>query len=124
MAQVAITINDQPYKIACDDGQESHLLDLADYVGKRVDQLAAAVGDVGESRLLVMTCLLIADELSDAFREVEALRAGTAGGGVAPAPKDPSSAVEKGADGVPVDVATLDFWAGRIEKIARRIEQS
>lgn len=117
MAQVAITINDQPYKIACDDGQESHLLDLADYVGKRVDQLAAAVGDVGESRLLVMTCLLIADELSDAFREIEDLRAGTAS-------KDPSPTDGKGDGGVPIDAATLDFLVGRIEKIAQRIEQS
>lgn len=115
MAEVAITVNNQPYKIACDDGQESHLLDLAEYVGKRVDQLAAAVGDVGDRRLLVMTCLLIADELSDAFRENETLRAA-----VEAAP----GAGGQGGRNDSLDAATLGMWAERIEKIAQSFERS
>lgn len=66
MAQVEIRINNRPYRISCDDGQEDHLTSLAELVDKRVQQLVASVGQLGEERLLVMASLLIADELSEA----------------------------------------------------------
>ena len=68
MAQVDVAINGKSYKIACDDGQEDHLLELASSVDQRVRQLASSVGQVGDARLLVMACLLISDELSEAPR--------------------------------------------------------
>jgi cell division protein ZapA len=71
MAQVEVTINGRDYRIACDDGQEDHLSSLAAYVDRRVSELVAAVGQVGESRLLVMVSLLIADELSETFSKLE-----------------------------------------------------
>ena len=64
MAQVDVTINDRSYRIACDDGQDVHVTQLADYVDRRVQELVSAVGQVGDARLLVMASLLIADELS------------------------------------------------------------
>jgi len=70
MGQVSITINDRDYSFACDDGQEAHLSRLADYVDKRIDELVASVGQVGNERLLVMVSLLVADELSDAYAEM------------------------------------------------------
>ena len=60
--------------MACDDGQEEHLLALSHQVGSRVEELANSVGQVGDARLLVMTSLLIADELSDLRAEVDELR--------------------------------------------------
>ena len=52
-----------------------HLTRLAQYVDNRVGELVAAVGRrVGDNRLLVMASLLIADELSDAYGELETLR--------------------------------------------------
>ncbi len=74
MAQITVSINDRKYDIACDDGQEAHLKRLSEYVDKRVGELVAAVGQVGESRLLVMASLLLADELSDAYDENENLK--------------------------------------------------
>ena len=71
MAQIDVTINGRSYPIACDDGQEDHLRDLAKYVDKRVQELIAALGQVGDLRLLVMASLLIADELSEAFAAIE-----------------------------------------------------
>jgi cell division protein ZapA len=65
MAQVNITINNRDYQVACDDGQEAHLTRLGSYVDKRLNELIAAVGQVGEARLLVMVSLLLTDELSD-----------------------------------------------------------
>ena len=68
MAQVDVAINGKSYKIACDDGQENHLLELASNVDQRVQQLVSSVGQLGDARLLVMACLLISDELSEAQR--------------------------------------------------------
>ena len=68
MAQVDLAINGKSYKIACDDGQEDHLLELASNVDQRVQQLVSSVGQLGDARLLVMACLLISDELSEAPR--------------------------------------------------------
>ncbi|HUC62484.1 MAG TPA: cell division protein ZapA, partial [Alphaproteobacteria bacterium] len=47
MAQVTVTINNRGYQIACDDGQEQHLVKLAGYVDKRVGELTAAMGQIG-----------------------------------------------------------------------------
>ena len=66
MAQVSLTINGRQYEVTCDDGQEPHLVDLAQLVEARVRGLVAAVGQVGEARLLMMASLLIADDLKAA----------------------------------------------------------
>ncbi len=67
MAQLDVTINGRNYRVACDDGQEDHLRQLAEYVDRQVMELADTVGQVGEARLLVMASLLIADDLSESF---------------------------------------------------------
>lgn len=74
MPQVAISVNGRSYQIACDDGQEAHVLRLGKYVDNRVKELVAAVGQVGDARVLVMVSLLLADELSDAYSELESAR--------------------------------------------------
>lgn len=84
MAQVTITINGRPYQIGCEDGQERHLLGLANYVDGRMRELSTSVGQVGEARLLVMMSLLIADELAEASSRLEAFEA-AAGPGAAKA---------------------------------------
>jgi len=71
MALVNITLNKREYQVACDDGQEAHLMRLGRYVDKRLNELIAAVGQVGEARLLVMVSLLLTDELSDLYKNKE-----------------------------------------------------
>ena len=72
MAQVDVAINGRNYRVACDDGQEEHLRQLAEYVDQRVMELVESVGQIGEARLVVMASLLIADELSESFASLEA----------------------------------------------------
>ncbi len=79
MAQVKIKINGRSYEIACDDGQEEHVMRLGKYVDKKVSELAGQVGQVGDARLLVMASLMITDELSEAYGELEDIREGKAG---------------------------------------------
>jgi len=65
VAQVDIQINGKVYRIACEDGQEPRLRDLAVMVDAHVKDLVTQVGQVGDTRLLVMASLLVADELMD-----------------------------------------------------------
>lgn len=65
MAQVDIQINGKAYRIACEDGQEPRLRDLALMVDAHVKDLVGQVGQVGDTRLMVMASLLVADELMD-----------------------------------------------------------
>ncbi len=71
MPQVDVNINGRRYQIACDEGQEEHLSQLAEYVDKRVQELGGAVGQVGDARLVVMTGLLVADSLTEAYYAIE-----------------------------------------------------
>lgn len=111
MAQVTVTINDRRYNIACDDGQEAHLARLGAYVDRRVSELVAAVGQIGDAKLLVMVSLLVADELSDAYAEMETLKSGGKGAAAAAA-----------ADGRLSE--TLEKLSQRIESIAESLEQA
>jgi cell division protein ZapA len=61
MPLVSVTVNDRPYTIACDEGEEDHLRELAAHVDAKVQGLIDSVGQAGEQRLLLMAALLIAD---------------------------------------------------------------
>lgn len=74
MGEVAVTIGGRRYPVSCDDGQEEHVAKLAAYVDRRAQELAESVGRVGEVRLLLMACLVIADELADAYDELDRLQ--------------------------------------------------
>ena len=108
MAQVNITINNRKYPVACDDGQEAHLTRLGNYVDKRLNELIAAVGQVGEARLLVMVSLLLTDELSDLYSEKE-----QNSGSATPSARDGEEACE-----------AIEKLAERIENIAASFEQA
>ena len=74
MAQVDVSVNGQSYRIACEDGQEDRLVDLAAMVDEKVIGLVNQIGQVGSNRLLVMAALIIADELVDLKNEVGSLQ--------------------------------------------------
>jgi|ETN01SMinimDraft_4_1059930.scaffolds.fasta_scaffold384461_1 cell division protein ZapA len=74
MGQVAITVNDHSFTVACDDGQEGHVTELAQYIDGHVSELSSSVGQVGDARLLLMAGLLVADELSEMVNRVDTLQ--------------------------------------------------
>ena len=65
MAQAAITVNGRQYKIACEDGEENRLLDLGKLINEKAKMLISALGQINECQLLVMVCVLLADELKE-----------------------------------------------------------
>lgn len=74
MGQVNVTVNQRSYTVACGDGEEPHLIELAKHLDKRVSELTEAVGQVGDARLLLMAGLLICDDLSDALDKLKELK--------------------------------------------------
>lgn len=72
MALVNVMVNQRAYTIACDDGEEEHLRDLAKHVDSKVRELLETVGQVGDGRLLLMAALLITDDYFDAATRLEA----------------------------------------------------
>ncbi len=75
MGQVNVSINDRSYTVACGDGEEDHLRELARYLDGHVSDLAKTVGQVGDARLLLLAGLLVADEYADTLKRLEALTA-------------------------------------------------
>ena len=65
MAQVTIEINGKPYAVGCEDGQESHLRSIATLIDAKVREVAPGAGQVGETRMMLLGALLIADELGE-----------------------------------------------------------
>ncbi len=65
MAQVTIRINGYAYTVGCEDGQETHLEQMAADIEQRITSIKAIGGQSGEARLLMLAALLLADELHD-----------------------------------------------------------
>ena len=115
MANVNIKFNGKEFLLSCDDGQEEHLKRLAAYIDKRALEIAETVGQVGESRLLVMASLLIADELSESYDEMQRLQV---------AAKNSEEEIRKETrEALEVKIAPIiESLAKRIENIAAGLE--
>jgi cell division protein ZapA len=73
MSHVNVTINGRQYRMACEEGQETRLLRLAESLELRVENLRGKFGEIGDARLTVMAALTVADELVDASQRIRAL---------------------------------------------------
>lgn len=106
MARVTVTVNGYAYDLTCDDGEEGHVRALARSVDERIAGLVAAIGQAGESRLLLLASLLITHELLEARKSAS-----------------PSSAARS----IDEDRIVLDELAtliNRMEAIAARLEEA
>ena len=122
MAQVDITVNGRSYSVACDDGQEDHLHELAAYLDKRVRELAASMGQLGDARLLLMAGLLVSDELSECFQEIKSLRAEL--DALSQAPAQAAAAPETNPVDDERDVELLESLAARLETVAEKLSDA
>lgn len=66
MAHVSVTIAGRVYRMACADGEEAHLEELARQVDDRIAELRAGFGEIGDQRLTVMSAVTFADALHEA----------------------------------------------------------
>ena len=73
MSHVNVTINGRQYRMACEEGQETRLLKLAESMESRVAALRGKFGEIGDARLTVMAALTVCDELLDANSRIRNL---------------------------------------------------
>jgi cell division protein ZapA len=119
MSHVTVNINGRQYRMACEDGQEDHLSQLAAGLNERVEQLRGSFGEIGDNRLVVMAALMLGDELSEAKQRIGKLEGEVTGlqdARVAAADRSQSTQAAV--------VAALNAAAERIERVTRGLNQS
>ena len=119
MSQVNVTINGRQFRMACEDGEEDHLQQLAADLDQRIVRLRERFGEIGDTRLTVMAALTLADELSETKSKLERI--------------EPEFVTLQDASVVSADraqatqaaiAAALNAAAERIENITKRLNQS
>ena len=73
MAQVTVQIDGKAYRMACEEGQEGHLEELAAGFDQYVGHLKSQFGEIGDLRLTVMAGIMVMDELSELQKRVKGM---------------------------------------------------
>lgn len=107
MTQMKLEIGGRSFLVTCQDGEESHLTKLAAMVDGKARESGDPAG-LNESRMLLFTSLLLADELHSA----QAALAETA---VVSEPVSPGPIDEQA-------MASLEKLADRAEQLANSLE--
>jgi cell division protein ZapA len=116
MPLVNIMVNSRAYTVACDEGEEGHLKELAAHVDEKAREVLASVGQVGDARMLLMAALLIADEHNELAAKV------AAGAEAATASSGEKQSLHLRAEQAEGDAANvLESAAKRLEDIAARL---
>lgn len=105
MAEITVEVGGRGYQVACRDGGEDQLRKVAAMVDERAGRISAAVGNLTESRQLLMVAMVLADELSDARKEAD---------GAAARLTDSDHAEQAG---------TIDRLTTRVEYLTRQLEE-
>lgn len=113
MAEVSLSINGKNYGMECDDGQEARVADLGGYVDHKLQEIASAGAANSETHLLVLTSLMLADEILELKTMVANSNQQGVQEGQACSTEDEQ-----------VIVQAIDHLAGRIEGIAERIQKA
>ena len=71
MANVNIKFNNKDYLLSCDDGQEESLKELANHLDSKYNELKKGLGNIGESKLLLITAIQLVDDYFDLFKKVK-----------------------------------------------------
>ena len=71
MANVNIKFNGKEFLLSCDDGQEEHLENLALYLNEKFSNLKNSLGNIGESKLLLITSISVLDEYYETKKKID-----------------------------------------------------
>lgn len=113
MAQVSVSIDGKVYRMACDEGQEDHLTDLAARFDRYVTHLKGSFGEIGDQRVTVMAGIMVMDELVELQKRMRGLEAEI--GTLRKTRDDALAKADKADAGI---TGTLTELATRIEGIA------
>jgi cell division protein ZapA len=117
--QVNVSINGRQFRMACEEGQESHLQQLAQELDERIVGLRGRFGEIGDARLTVMAALMVSDELAEIKERLKRLEQDHATlqdvrGVAAAREQQTQSAI----------AAAFNAAAERIETMAKKLNQS
>ena len=119
MNHINVTINGRQYRMACEEGQEARLLQLAESFETRIENLRGKFGEIGDARLTVMAALTVCDELLDASHRIRSLEEELA------ALRDLRAATADRARSAQLAVASaLNSAADRIEKTTQVLNRT
>jgi cell division protein ZapA len=105
--------------MACEDGEEAHLLRLAADLDTRIGRLRTRFGEIGDTRLTVMAALTLADELFETREKLARIEPELA------ALQDASVASAERAGTTQAAVAAaLNAAAERIESLTRQLNET
>ena len=119
MSQVNVTINGRQFRMACEDGQEAHLQQLARELDERIVALRGQFGEIGDARLTVMAALMVADELAEAGKKLKRLEEDHAA-----LQNARGAASDRAQEAQAAIVAAVNSAAERIEGLAKKLGQS
>jgi cell division protein ZapA len=118
VAPVNVTINGRQFRMACEDGQEDHLRQLAKDLDDRVNSLRGQFGEIGDARLTVMAALMVTDELAEIRDRLKRLEQDHA------TLQDARGAAAEHAQATQTAiVVALNAAAERIEGVAKKLNQ-
>ena len=70
MANVNIKFNGKEFLLSCEDGQEEHLEELSLYLNDKFNNLKKSLGNIGESKLLLITSISVLDEYYETMKKI------------------------------------------------------
>ena len=118
MAQVSVIISGKTYRMACDDGQEEHLGELAERLDQTIERLRGEFGEIGDQRLTVMAAITMADQQAEAVRRISALE-----DKIAAIERSQAAAVESREADEHAVTRSVEAIAERVEAIAERLSE-
>ncbi len=116
MAQVTVTIDGKAYRMACEEGQEEHLMELAGRFDTYVGSLRGSFGEIGDQRLTVMAGIMVLDELAELQKRQRGMESE-----IATLRKTRDDALIKADKNDSALTGALSGLAERMEKLAARI---
>ena len=119
MPLVNVMVNSRAYTIACDEGEEEHLKELAAHVDAKAREVLNSVGQVGDARMMLMAALLIADEHHDMTAKL-----GKTAQAVTASSSEKESLHLKAEQAESAAADALESAAKRMEEIAGRLSRA
>ena len=74
MANVNIKFNNKDYLLSCDEGQQENLVDLANHLDLKYDELKKNLGNIGENKLLLITAIKMVDDYFDLLKKIKSTK--------------------------------------------------
>jgi len=71
MANVNVKFNNKEYLLSCDEGHEENLKELANYLDSKYNNLKKNLGNIGESKLLLIVAIQMVDDYFDLKKKVD-----------------------------------------------------